>query len=799
MVSRRRVPVGLSSPGHFLFFIRAIAAGVPLFLLCSSVPAADKPQSSAPAGVKEQEPGLLVGQLVQADGQPVADAQVLLRGKSRREAKSDKEGRFRFEALSPGEYRIFATKDKLVSPRAEVQGSTVNGSRWGRFEPLRIEMSPGKELRLIVTSAATGQPLAGARVRLFANRWREAQTAKDGTAMLDGLLPENYRVTIEAAGHASIARQIDLSAADARLEVPIALASGGAIQGFVTDEKGKPLSGATVYYMEEGTHISSPGRKPATDAHGHFQHDGLPLNAAIEVSVNRDGYLSQRQTVALSPQRCEANLNFKLLPKPRGGSITGVVRDETGKPISGATIENHGNGSDEKRMATTDDQGRYALHDLLDSYAGYEITVRAPGRAPLRQLIKPGPPGKPARLDWTLEPGHFIHGRVVAEDGKPVAGANVGLPGDLWPVAEPQRTDERGRFEMDSLPAHARFFVTKSGFTGLQEIPLRLDSTGLVTIVLEPMGIVRGRVVDADTGKPLSHFNVWLNFARERRPSGVQWSMNGDLTYPGRHFQSKDGTFTIKDLMHKIPVEVDVAAEGYLKTVVPLVVAATADEVKTVEVALKRLDPSKLAAFSGRILDDAGRPVGGANIRLIVSTVRPNGPDDNDFNWIITKSGDLRNKGYCDQFLQAVSDSQGQFEFKHVLPDKYWQVAYWGEHVPQGRLLSDDSTRPGRLEKLTIALPRPARIEGMIDRAKYPEAGSVTAELVARSPWNRFEARLADGQRTFDIGDLPPGEYNVYLQSKPVRSKERAGMFTSRSVANQRVRLKPGETKAVKF
>ena len=119
---------------------------------------------------------------------------------------------------------------------------------------------------------------------------------------------------------------------------------------------------------------------------------------------------------------------------------------------------------------------------------------------------------------------------------------------------------------MDSLPTHPQFRISKSGFTELMDVPLRLDSPGPVTIVLQPMGILRGRVVDAVSGKPLTHFNVWLNFGTGRRRSDVQWSMSGDLVYPGRQFQSQDGTFTLKNLMNKMPVDLNVTAEGYFKT-----------------------------------------------------------------------------------------------------------------------------------------------------------------------------------------------------------------------------------------
>ncbi len=74
----------------------------------------------------------------------------------------------------------------------------------------------------------------------------------------------------------------------------------------------------------------------------------------------------------------------------------------------------------------------------------------------------------------------------------------------------------------------------------------------------------------------------------------------------------------------------------------------------------------------------------------------------------------------------------------------------------------------------------------------------MSAQLLGQA-WSTWEKRLADGQTKFDFRELPPGDYNVYIQSKPEREPQHEGMFTQRSLANQRVWVKAGETKAVAF
>ena len=112
--------------------------------------------------------------------------------------------------------------------------------------------------------------------------------------------------------------------------------------------------------------------------------------------------------------------------------------------------------------------------------------------------------------------------------------------------------------------------------------------------------------------------------------------------------------------------------------------------------------------------------------------------------------------------------------------------------------MGDEATSPARLEQVSIALPEPVRIEGTIDRGKFPDAGRVAVQLVGEA-WSELETRLDEGQTKFEFRDLPPGEYHVSIQSKPVASKGARERTPRAASPTSRVRLKAGETKAVAF
>jgi protocatechuate 3,4-dioxygenase beta subunit len=385
-----------------------------MLLSTSRVALADekaKTQAAAASGKADEpafDPGVLVGQVVLADGKPVADAKVLLRGRTQRGARSDKEGRFRFEFVSPGHYSIQATKGSLVSRRAEFDGQRVTGFKTGKFAPIKLTVGEGKELKIVVTSAATGKPLEGVKVRFWFLAWREQKTGKDGTATLGGLVPDNYHLTAELPFYAGAARDVDVSGANAVTRVEFALGPGGAVRGTVTDEEGHAVQGAQVSCREEGNYRGVGAGSDKTDGRGGFRCESVPLNTTIQISVNQDNYLPYQQSVALSPDRREMEIAIKVRRPPRGGSIEGFVRDEQAKPIAGATVENHSNRSDQRRKTTTDRAGHYVLDDLYDSWRGYDVVVRAAGRAPITESVKPGTKDKPAHFDFTLEPGHFL-------------------------------------------------------------------------------------------------------------------------------------------------------------------------------------------------------------------------------------------------------------------------------------------------------------------------------------------------------------------------------------------------------
>jgi len=151
-------------------------------------------------------------------------------------------------------------------------------------------------------------------------------------------------------------------------------------------------------------------------------------------------------------------------PAPAAGQISGSVKSSgTNAAIARARVIAAA-GTAEPHVTLTSADGTFVLRDLPP--AAYTITVTRTGYASYvhgqgrRSASAPivVRAGQPSTLDILLEPGRSLPGRLLDEDGTPLAGANVEaltprLEGgrDTLVSAASARTDDRGEFRLHGL------------------------------------------------------------------------------------------------------------------------------------------------------------------------------------------------------------------------------------------------------------------------------------------------------------------------------------------------------------
>jgi protocatechuate 3,4-dioxygenase beta subunit len=278
-----------------------------------------------------------------------------------------------------------------------------------------------------------------------------------------------------------------------------------------------------------------------------------------------------------------------LIPATIPVSVAGVARDEAGKPVAGAMITLYDTklgSSKPAGQAKTDAEGRYAIraaavpvqtgwsgHQFppeITPYAGFILSGVTPGLgvcwSPTRSVYavkEPHPDdiqgrlplGQPLALDLTFPREASLTGKVVDEDGAPVAGAKLQVSdcdlldsagretnnrqGFDWKVL-PERigravTDQSGRFRIQGLADRACYLVyvhrpetenTSLNFfaativgpdTVHEELPPtsfngrgRHDvKAGELTITFPKLRLIAVTVVGDDTGNPVVGAGVY--------------------------------------------------------------------------------------------------------------------------------------------------------------------------------------------------------------------------------------------------------------------------------------------------
>jgi RNA polymerase sigma factor (sigma-70 family) len=703
-----------------------------------------------------------------------------------RRTTADANGMFSFDNLAPGRYRVHSNLGKFTSRNKDWRGELVILPESGEAaKPVALRLVAGVAVTVRAKEEATGTPIPNATVHLEWTAFRDdSVTGRDGVVRIQALTAMPWLLDVWADGFAKISRTVDLeNGSDADEE--FLLAPGGSLEGIVRDRSGKPLSGVWfAAFAEDGTEDFGHFR---TGADGRYRFAHLPLGIDIQLDISGDELLAQDVTTNLTGAK--ETRDFTMQPRPKGGSIAGVVLDQQGRPVSGALVSNTGHSSDMVRETKTGPDGRFRLDDLFESYAGKEVFVRAKGSAPKRVAVKPGPRDQPGEVTINLEPGHRIKGRVADEKNQALAGVEVYFSnlnhGNL--DGGNATTDDHGLFAFDSLPSDAPFAFIKHGYSEIDERTLPLDTDQVISVVMVPPGVIIGRVLDAGTGEPIRAFNVRITFSDKRQPGEPSAVLNARLVKPGQSFRSNDGRFKLGNLVVGMPLQVMVSAQDHEQHVAERVVVARSDDLRIKEFRLEPIERADLRTYRGRLIDDRGNPVAKAQLRLFSSRARdPELRRDFPFNWTMIRLGQLADQSQVTRFLKSATDAQGRFEFTRVPRGHEVELAWWGKGIAPGR--SDHLERLDEKATIEIKLPARARIIVTIDRKAFADAGQIR---VAGSDevFEDIDRKLEPGQTEFVVDDLAPGDYQIFLEIPDERTL----------ASMEDVHVGPGETKRVEF
>ncbi len=411
------------------------------------------------------------------------------------------------------------------------------------------------------------------------------------------------------------------AAADGAPSRAIAPRSGQGIRGRVVDGAGKPIAGAEVAAFARASTdpfsiqaMRARGqRHPAlgratSDSEGQFAVE-LPDecgDARVETHVRAPSFAPSHTSCTTFTAEWTMVGDIAL---GRGRTLRGTVRDSlTEAPLADAEVAIH---LPSTRMlelpllsTKTDAQGIYAIDNAPIGICNIAATAAGHARHELpQQHIQRDEDNV---LDFVLQPGRAIAGFVVDRDGRACDGAFVratpATARDTGVVGAHANADGSFRIEGVAL-GEAELTASARGFGTARET-IAADATKPVTLQLARLSRLRVLARDADG-------NAVPGFSAVARSADTTPGARMRRVGPKTSTQIESGA-AVLDLEGLEPGEwsLEASAPGFAR-LTSSTFRVTTDELREVAILL-----TKGNRVLGRILDEQGRPVAGAIVRL---------------------------------------------------------------------------------------------------------------------------------------------------------------------------------------
>ena len=341
------------------------------------------------------------------------------------------------------------------------------------------------------------------------------------------------------------------------------------IGGRVLDQDQRPVAGATVAIHVRKRYPDSEQRpdvsfvSTTTDVDGRWSFSSVPEQSeAVSIGTYHHLYLTEQSFFQMDDFQPLSALRDRsaVLRLRRGIRIDGTVLGPDGRPVPDAAIVYGGeNFRAVNRIppVKTDPHGRFTLGIAPGTIS--VLTARCAGFGPTQQTLRVGT--EPQRVTLKLQSPHALGGRVVDHAGKPIARATLSV--ESWHGSESLNqdvtTDSDGRFLWKDAPGdEVRVGIYAHGYVERRDVPVVSGAQN--QIVLASPTTVKGMVIDAGTGRPISDFSlvhgtVWN--AGER----LFWQRNGAADEQAKKTLGSF-EFTFRHQVHQLAVRVE--AEGYL-------------------------------------------------------------------------------------------------------------------------------------------------------------------------------------------------------------------------------------------
>ena len=648
--------------------------------------------------------------------------------------------------------------DEPLAPASKLAGRVVDD----KGKPI-----PGAEVTLASRGGPGGPfggPFGGGPGADILSVPRTTLTGIDGSFRFDDARAQNNRLTVEAKGFATTEVT---NVREGALPRPIALQPGLSLSGVVR-ASGKPAKGVLVRF--EG---KSDSRWVETGNDGSFRLADLPAGGGGSL-VADGGEQGLAELRGLSLPEATAQRVPLALAAP--AAIDGRVVDaKTGRPIPRVKVL--ARSGSRIGVARSSADGRYRIAGLLPNRYRVEADDARYVRYERANIVVLA--GTAEKVDLPLTAGATLSGRVVDEDGRPIANARGRLApageGGIRAFMRQQRGGERGAFrtgkdgafKASRLPPGDGQSLTvshpdyESRTLGGLSLPAGGARTG-VSVVLA-RGLSLAGVVKDGEGNPVAGADVFMNQARTFRGGrggmAVQMNLVGGPESRERATTGADGRFEFKGLA-KGDYMLAARKQGFSEAI--LDPAKVAEDAEPVELVL-----AAGASISGLVVDSNGQPAEGYFVQIRPrsggdSPMRGLGPGGPGGRGATGADGffsiDGLHAGEAYDLLLMSPDGPGPRREGVTAPAEGVELVVPGKGRIAGRVVEAASGQPVSDFEIAFNPDRSARGGGMVVRfAAGPGGGR-------RGPGQREQLHSEDG--SFVLDEISPGTWEVNVDAK---------------------------------
>lgn len=396
---------------------------------------------------------------------------------------------------------------------------------------------------LRVVAAESGAPLVGAKVTATfhssSNSRFAAVTDSDGTTRAE-LPPEadfaGMSFWVGTEGRVPI--NIDWREHEARSlprEYTVRLTAGHRLVGRVVDEQGSGVANAKLFFNGEGIEwnsretvsYSTDSSRPISDANGYWE--GSFFSPNLEWIAGRAEHPDFAITTFSKSLNVHEPTNHVFVLQ-RGMTLSGVVRDSEGNPISNAQIDLQDlSGWRSQRKGAADANGEFSLDRIAEGR--FRLRASAVDFKPADIVIPFTTQG--TNVQVTLQPvakagDAVLRGRVVDARGRAAIWAQVGVVATdrgtppIWTAS----VDRDGKFEWRSAPEGTISLFVSGGNSGALAVELLADGIEHeIRLPAQAKIRISGTVIDAESGQPVPVAKLMLKPAPEAAgiPSQPEW------------------------------------------------------------------------------------------------------------------------------------------------------------------------------------------------------------------------------------------------------------------------------------